>query len=138
MQRNDEFKEKKEETWIASKFVDNHNHELHLTPRSTSLLLGHRVISRVKKNIKDILNELDVPTRKIMSMLSKEFDGDYKVGYVVVDIQNYLGNKRRKLLQDGDAHKVFKLGPFIELKRERFKVFEVEPRSNRDRTVMTS
>ena len=105
---------KKEETWIVTKFVDNHNHELHLTPRSTSLLLGHKVISRAKKNIKDILNELDVPTRKIMSMLSKEFDGDYKVGYVVVDIQNYLGNKRRKLLQDGDAHKVFKLGPFIE------------------------
>ena len=45
------------------------------------------------------------------------------------------------LLEGGKSHKgskVFRLGPFIDRKRERFKVFEVEPRSNWGRTVMTS
>uniref|UniRef100_A0A7N2R804 CCHC-type domain-containing protein n=1 Tax=Quercus lobata TaxID=97700 RepID=A0A7N2R804_QUELO len=93
---------KKEEARIVTKFVDNHNHEL-LTPMSTSLLRGHRVISRAQKNLIDTLNESSVPTRKIMSVLSNESGGDYNVGCVAVDVQNYLGSKRRKLLQDGDT-----------------------------------
>ena len=100
--------------------MDNHNHELHLTPKSTSLLLGHRVISRAKKNIIDIFNESGVSTRKRMLVLSKEFDGDYKVGCVVVDIQNYLGNKRRKLLQDGDAQRIYSHFTECQLKKSRF------------------
>ena len=86
--------------------MDNHNHGL-LTPKSTSLLRGHRVISRAQKNLIDTLSESGVSTRTRMLVLSKEFDGDYKVGCVVVDIQNYLGNKRRKLLQDGDAQRMY-------------------------------
>uniref|UniRef100_A0A2N9H7A8 Protein FAR1-RELATED SEQUENCE n=1 Tax=Fagus sylvatica TaxID=28930 RepID=A0A2N9H7A8_FAGSY len=62
---------KVEETWIVSKFEVNHNHEL-LSPESTSLLRGHRVISRAQKNLIDTLNESGVPPRKIMSVLSKE------------------------------------------------------------------
>ncbi|KAF3949605.1 hypothetical protein CMV_024548 [Castanea mollissima] len=97
---------KKEEAWIVTKFVDDHNHEL-LTPKSTSLLRGHRVISRAQKNLIDTLNESGVPTRKIMSVLSKESGGDYNVGCVALDIQNYLCNKRRILLQDGDAQRMY-------------------------------
>ena len=51
----------------------------------------------------DTLNQTGIPLSKIMSVLSKESDGDYNVGCIPVDIQNLLGNKRRKLLQDGDA-----------------------------------
>ena len=42
-----------------------------------------------------------------MSVLSKESGGDYNVGCVAVDVQNYLGSKRRKLLQDGDAQRMY-------------------------------
>ena len=42
-----------------------------------------------------------------MSVLSKESGGDYNVGYVAIDVQNYLGSKRRKLLQDGDAQRMY-------------------------------
>ena len=35
---------KVDDTWIVCKFVEGHNHEL-LTPKSTSLLRGHRVIT---------------------------------------------------------------------------------------------
>ena len=97
---------KKEEAWIVTKFVDNHNHEL-LTPKSTSLLRGHRVISHAQKNLIDTLNESGVLARKIMSVLSNESGGDYNVGCVAVDVQNYWGSKRRKLLQDGDAQRMY-------------------------------
>ena len=55
-----------------------------------------------------------------MLVLSKESDGDYKVGCVVVDIQNYLGNKRRKLLQDGDAQKMYSHFTECQLKNPSF------------------
>ncbi|XP_042979979.1 protein FAR1-RELATED SEQUENCE 5-like [Carya illinoinensis] len=38
----------KEKKWIVNKFVVGHNHIL-LTPRSTSLLRGHRGVTKVKK-----------------------------------------------------------------------------------------
>ena len=100
--------------------MDNHNHELHLTPKSTSLVRGHRVISRSKKNLIDILNELGVPTRKIMLVLSKESNGYYNVGCVAIDVQNYLGNKRRKLLQDGDAQRMYSHFTECQLKNPSF------------------
>ena len=110
---------KKEETWIVTKFVDNHNHEL-LTPKSTSLLRGYRVILHAQKTLIDTLNELGVPTRKIVSMLSKESGGDYNVGCVAVDVQNYFGSKRRKLLQDGDAQRIYSHFTECQLKKSRF------------------
>ena len=100
-----------EDTWVVCKFVEDHNYEL-LTPKSTSMLHGHRVITNAQRNLIDTLNETGIPLSKIMSVLSKEFGGDYNVGCIPVDIQNYLGNKRRKLLQDGDAQGMYKY--FIE------------------------
>ncbi|XP_030958552.1 protein FAR1-RELATED SEQUENCE 5-like [Quercus lobata] len=91
-----------EDTWVVCKFVEDHKHKL-LTPKSTSMLREHRVITNAQRNLIDTLNETGIPPSKIMSVLSKESDGDYNVGCIPVDIQNYLGNKRRKLLQDGDA-----------------------------------
>jgi hypothetical protein len=100
-----------EETWIVSKFETSQTHEL-LTPKSTSLLRGHRVISRAQKNLIDTLNKSGVPPRKIMLVLSKESEGDYNVGCISVDVQNCLGNKRRNLLEEGDAQRMYKY--FIE------------------------
>ena len=72
------------------------------------MLRGHRVITNAQRNLIDTLNETGIPPSKIMSVLSKESGGDYNVGCILVDIQNYLGNKRRKLLQDGDAQGMYK------------------------------
>ncbi|XP_030958796.1 protein FAR1-RELATED SEQUENCE 5-like [Quercus lobata] len=102
---------KVDDTWIVCKFVETHNHEL-LTPKSTSLLRGHRVITSAQKNLIDTLNESGIAPGKIMFVLSKESGGDYNVGCIPVDIQNYLGSKKRKLLQDGDAQGMYKY--FIE------------------------
>ena len=93
---------KVDDTWIVCKFVEGHNHKL-LTRKSTSLLRGHRVITSAQKNLIDTLSESGIAPSKIMFMLSKESSGDYNVGCIPVDIQNYLGSKRRKLLQVGDA-----------------------------------
>ncbi|KAG6717926.1 hypothetical protein I3842_04G125000 [Carya illinoinensis] len=70
---------KKESKWVVSKFVLQHNHEL----RS------------------------GIPTQKIMSVLSKEHGGDYNIGCIPKDIQNYLGNGRKQLLEEGDAQKLY-------------------------------
>ncbi|KAG6667225.1 protein FAR1-RELATED SEQUENCE 5-like [Carya illinoinensis] len=100
--------------WIVSKFVLQHNHEL-LTPRSTSLLCGHRWVTPTQKNLIHTLNESAIPTRKIMSILSKEHDGDYNIGCIPKDIHNYLGNGRKQLLEEGDAQKLYEY--FLESKR---------------------
>ncbi|KAG6667232.1 hypothetical protein CIPAW_01G087000 [Carya illinoinensis] len=92
--------------WVVSKFVLQHNHEL-LTPRSTSLLCGHRWVTPTQKNLIHTLNESAIPTRKIMSILSKEHDGNYNIGCIPKDIHNYLGNGRKQLLEEGDAQKLY-------------------------------
>ena len=102
---------KVDDTWIVCKFVEGHNHEL-LTPKSTSLLRGHRVITSAQKNLIDTLYESSIAPSKIISVLSKKSGGDYNVGCIPADIQKILGNKRRKLLQDGDVQGMYKY--FIE------------------------
>ena len=87
--------------------MKDHNYEL-LTLRSTTMLHGHRVITNAQRNLIDTLNETGIPPSKIMSVLSKKSDGDYNVGCIPVNIQNYLGNKRRKSLQNGDAQGMYK------------------------------
>ncbi|XP_042944838.1 protein FAR1-RELATED SEQUENCE 5-like [Carya illinoinensis] len=94
------------ERWIVCKFVPEHNHVL-LTPRSTSLLRGHRGVTRVQKKLILTLNESGIPTRKIMSVLSKESGGDFNTGCIGKDVDNYLGNKRRKLFEEGDAQRLY-------------------------------
>ncbi|KAG7943650.1 hypothetical protein I3843_15G052100 [Carya illinoinensis] len=91
---------------MLCKFIREHNHEL-LTPRSTSLLHGHRGVTRVQKKLILTLNESGVPTRKIMSVLSKESGGDFNVGCIGKDVENFLGNKRRKLFEEGDAQRLY-------------------------------
>ncbi|KAL0005428.1 hypothetical protein SO802_012989 [Lithocarpus litseifolius] len=76
---------KVDDTWIVCKFVEGHNHEL-LTPKSTSSLHGHRMITSAQKNLIDTLNESGIAPSKIMSVLSKEYGGDYNVGCIPVDI----------------------------------------------------
>ena len=94
------------EIWVVSKFELEHNHEL-LTPKSTSLLCGNRAVSCVQKNLIDTLSESGVSARKIMSVLSKESGSQYEVGCTTKDIQNYLGTKRRSLLREGDAQRMY-------------------------------
>ncbi|KAG6713953.1 hypothetical protein I3842_05G178800 [Carya illinoinensis] len=78
--------------WTVCKFIHEHNHEL-LTPRSTSLFRGHRGSG--------------VPIRKIILVLSKESSGDFNVGCIGKDVENYLGNKRMKLFEEGDAQRLY-------------------------------
>ncbi|KAG6661775.1 hypothetical protein CIPAW_03G198800 [Carya illinoinensis] len=94
------------EKWMVNKFVVGHNHIL-LTPRSASLLRGNRKVTKVQKKLIMTLNESGVPTRKIMSVLSKESGGDFNVGCIGKDVENYLGNKRRKVFEEGDAQRLY-------------------------------
>ncbi|XP_035545018.1 protein FAR1-RELATED SEQUENCE 5-like [Juglans regia] len=94
------------EKWIVNKFVVGHNHIL-LTPRSTSFLCGHRGVTKVQKKLIMTLNESGVPTRKIMSVLSKDSGGEFNVGCIGKDVENYLGSKRRKIFEEGDAQRLY-------------------------------
>jgi hypothetical protein len=97
---------KVESRWIVCKFISKHNYDL-FSPRSTSLLRGHRVVTSAQKNLIDKLNESSVAPRKIMSVLSKKFGGNYNVGCISKDVQNYLGNKRKLIFGEGDAQKMY-------------------------------
>ncbi|KAG2690939.1 hypothetical protein I3760_09G214000 [Carya illinoinensis] len=94
------------EKWVVNKFVVGHNHIL-LTPRSASLLRGNRKVTKVQKKLIMTLNEFSVPTRKIMSVLSKESGDDFNVGCIGKDIENYLENKRRKVFEEGNAQRLY-------------------------------
>ncbi|KAG6727912.1 hypothetical protein I3842_02G147700 [Carya illinoinensis] len=65
-----------------------------LTPRSTSLLRGHRGVTRVQKKLILTLNE-------------SEAGGDFKIGCIGKDVENYLGNKRRKFFEEEDAQRLY-------------------------------
>jgi hypothetical protein len=91
---------------MDSKFVIEHNHEL-LTPKSTHFLRGHRVVTRAQKNLVDTNNKSGVPPRKILLVLNKESGGDYNVGCIAKDVENYLGNRRRVLIEKGDAQRMY-------------------------------
>jgi hypothetical protein len=84
---------KVESRWIVCKLVIKHNHDL-LSPRSTSLICGQRVVSSAQKSLIDNLNGSGVAPKKIISVLSKESSGDHNIGCIAKDIQNYMGNKR--------------------------------------------
>lgn len=97
---------KDDEKWVVSKFVTEHNHEL-CSPKSILLLRGNRGITRAQKNLIDVLNDAGVPPRKIVSVLEQENGVHNQIGCMTMDVQNYLGNKRRKLLKDGDAQRMY-------------------------------
>ncbi|KAL7152578.1 hypothetical protein ABFS83_04G107200 [Erythranthe nasuta] len=92
--------------WVVTRFIIDHNHELY-TPRTTSLLRGHRKITPAQKNLINVLNEAGIPATKIMSVLSHGSGGETNVGCALVDIQNHIGNKRRELLKEGDAQRMY-------------------------------
>ncbi|KAG6718229.1 hypothetical protein I3842_04G139300 [Carya illinoinensis] len=94
------------EKWMVNKFIVGHNHIL-LTSRSASLLRGNRNVTKVQKKLIMTLNETGVSTRKIMSVLSKKSGGDFNVGYIGKDVENYLRNKRRKVFEEGDAQRLY-------------------------------
>ncbi|KAG2710572.1 hypothetical protein I3760_04G033700 [Carya illinoinensis] len=116
------------EKWIVNKFVVGHNHIL-LTPKSTSFLRGHRGVSKVQKNLIMTLNESGVPTRKIMSVLSKESGGDFNIGCIGKDVENYVGNKRRKVFEEGDAQRLYSYFVDRQLKEPEF-VFSMQVDKN--------
>lgn len=60
-----------------------------------------------KKILRDTLNEIGVPPMKIMSVLNKEFSGDYNVGCIANNVENYLGNGRRVLIGKGDTQRMY-------------------------------
>ncbi|KAG2707007.1 hypothetical protein I3760_05G127900 [Carya illinoinensis] len=93
------------EKWIVNKFVVGHNHIL-LTPRSTSFLRGHKGVTKVQKKLLMTLNEFGVPTRNIMSVLSKDSGGNFNVGCIGKDVENYLRSKSRKVFEEG-AQKLY-------------------------------
>ncbi|XP_012833069.1 PREDICTED: protein FAR1-RELATED SEQUENCE 5-like [Erythranthe guttata] len=96
---------REEEKWVVTRFVTYHNHELY-TPRTTSLLRGHRKITPAQKNLINVLNESGIPATKIMSVLSHGSGGESNVGCALIDVQNHIGNKRRELLKEGDAQRM--------------------------------
>ncbi|KAG2708163.1 hypothetical protein I3760_05G179300 [Carya illinoinensis] len=97
--------------WTVCKFIHEHNHEL-LTPRSTSLFRGHRGVTRS-----------GVPIRKIILVLSKESSGDFNIGCIGKDVENYLGNKRMKLFEEGDAQRLYAYFLYRQCKEPGFMYF---------------
>ncbi|KAG6678476.1 hypothetical protein I3842_14G082300 [Carya illinoinensis] len=94
------------EKWIVNKFVVRHNHVL-LKLRSASLHRGNMKVTKVQKKLIMTLNEFGVSTRKIMSVLNKESGGDFNVGCIGKDVENYLRNKKRKVFEEGDAQMLY-------------------------------
>ncbi|KAL6554658.1 hypothetical protein OROHE_007397 [Orobanche hederae] len=92
--------------WNVSKFVENHNHVL-CSPRSSRLLPGNKRFTPAQRCLVDTLNEAGVPPRKIMSVLSEQCGGQSNIGCTPSNIQTYLGSKRRQLLKEGDAQRMY-------------------------------
>lgn len=90
----------------VERFVLEHNYEL-LILQSTSLLCGHRGVICVQKKLILTLNEYEVPTRKIMLVLSKELCSDFNIDCIGNDVKNYLRNKMKKLFEERESQKLY-------------------------------
>jgi hypothetical protein len=93
---------KKEDQWVISKFIKDHNHEL-FSPRSSQFLRVHRKKTKVQKKLIDVLDDSGLGPSKIASVLCTESGGVDNVGFSQQDVINYLSAKRQKQMENGDA-----------------------------------
>ncbi|CAJ2645475.1 unnamed protein product [Trifolium pratense] len=93
---------KKEERWVISRFIKDHNHEL-FSPRSSQFLRVHRKKTKVQKKLIDVLDDSGLGPSQIASVLYTESGGVDNVGISQQDVINYLSGKRQKQMEAGDA-----------------------------------
>ncbi|KAG7951439.1 hypothetical protein I3843_12G007200 [Carya illinoinensis] len=84
--------------------------------KSTSFLRGHRGVSKVQKKL-------------IMTLNESESGGDFNVGCIGNDVENYVGNKRRKVFEEGDAQRLYSYFVDQQLKEPGF-VFSMQVDKN--------
>ncbi|XP_019429336.1 PREDICTED: protein FAR1-RELATED SEQUENCE 5-like [Lupinus angustifolius] len=96
------YVKKKEEMWIISRFVRDHNHQL-FSPRSSQFLRVHKKKTKVQKKLIDVLDDSGLPPSKMASVLCVESCGINNVGFGKQDVITYLSGKRQKQLEKGDA-----------------------------------
>ena len=94
------YLKKKEDGWIISRFIKDHNHVL-FSPRSSKFLWVHRKKSKEHIKLIGVLHDSGLCTCKITSVFFYESGNADNVGFSQQDLINYLTGKRQKQLQKG-------------------------------------
>lgn len=83
-------------TWIVSKLLKEHNHEL-VPPDKVHRLRSHRHVSGTARSLIDTLQAAGIGPSGVMSVLARESGGINNVGFTTVDCRNYITNRQRTL-----------------------------------------
>ncbi|KAG9449979.1 hypothetical protein H6P81_009944 [Aristolochia fimbriata] len=76
-------------------FTEEHTHEC-ITPRKAHMLRSHRSLSKVQAAQANFADAVGIAPKAIVDFQSRQADGRESLGYINMDLQNYLRQKRQK------------------------------------------
>ncbi|XP_059654646.1 protein FAR1-RELATED SEQUENCE 5-like [Cornus florida] len=88
--------------YVVSKFVESHNHPFIIAEWS-HMMPSQRRISSVQAIDVELASDSKVSACNAYELMGRQFDGKESVGYLKVDLKNYLRTRRQKELLYGEA-----------------------------------
>ncbi|KAG9444598.1 hypothetical protein H6P81_015938 [Aristolochia fimbriata] len=83
-------------------FTEEHTHEC-ITPRKAHMLRSHRSLSKVQAAQANFADVVGIAPKAIVDFQSRQAGGRESLGYINMDWQNYLRQKRQKMMELGVA-----------------------------------
>ncbi|OAY75429.1 Protein FAR1-RELATED SEQUENCE 5, partial [Ananas comosus] len=74
--------------WVITVVVNEHNHELIVSPSKTRFFLSHRSITKEQKELIHMLNEQNISTSQIMSFMQEREGGRHNIHLTRKDLSN--------------------------------------------------
>ncbi|XP_073108653.1 protein FAR1-RELATED SEQUENCE 5 isoform X2 [Elaeis guineensis] len=99
-----EYKVSRDNVWVASKIIYEHNHPL-VRPHKAHLLRSHRKLLAQRDgmpNVAETGNDVDKPAQALEFLVEEACDAE-TVGFLLKDQSTYLHTNRMRELEKGDA-----------------------------------
>ncbi|WCJ43399.1 FAR1-related sequence 5 [Euphorbia peplus] len=82
--------------YVVKKFIEEHSHPP-TTPSRVHLLTSHRKMSTAKKNLVQVLKEVDIPISQQFALFETQAGGYENVGCIEKDLRNAVRDEREKI-----------------------------------------
>ncbi|XP_061355329.1 protein FAR1-RELATED SEQUENCE 5-like [Gastrolobium bilobum] len=93
------------DTWIVSKFIADHNHDL-VKSCARAMLRSQRQLDEAHANMIEDMDNAGLKPCSVYSYFVEAAGGVENVGFLKSDCNNFLQSKRNKTLEAGDAQSV--------------------------------
>ncbi|KAF2322765.1 hypothetical protein GH714_030396 [Hevea brasiliensis] len=111
--------------WVVGRVITNHIHQL--DPSMSRFMAYHRYLSNGVKRSLEANDIVGIRPFKSIRLLEVQFGGSEKMGYLPKDCRNFIYNRRRLRLDEGDAESIRKLFSRLQvIERTFFYVIDVD------------